>query len=98
LLFVDWDHKYTTFLPAEIRDMPGGQPATIDQLFLPPDFEVRLTARIPPPNEMHALQTTGFSFLPTSEPHLNHFTDRAKPLRFMCASDRAPHRGRGGRQ
>ena len=54
---MDWDHKYTTFSPSEIRDMPGGQPATLDQLFLPPDFQVRPHSRPHQPEHIRTSAT-----------------------------------------
>ena len=39
LMFVDWNHKYTFWMETEHRDMPGGQPAALEQLWQPPGFD-----------------------------------------------------------
>lgn len=39
LLIVDWDHRYTFFQENEISDMPGGQPASLSDLFRTPLFD-----------------------------------------------------------
>lgn len=44
LLIVDWDHKYTKLEEHEISDMPGGQPASLDELFDPPGFDWSIRA------------------------------------------------------
>ena len=39
VMFVDWNHKYTFWLEGEHHDMPGGQPASLEQLWLNPGFD-----------------------------------------------------------
>ena len=39
VMFVDWDHKYTFWMEEEHRDMPGGQPAALHQLWQAPGFD-----------------------------------------------------------
>jgi hypothetical protein len=34
VMFIDWDHQYTFFAPEEHQDMPGGQPAKLNQVAL----------------------------------------------------------------
>jgi hypothetical protein len=44
LLFIDWHHKYTVWNKGEIKDMPGGQPASLQDLFEAPGFDWSLEA------------------------------------------------------
>jgi len=39
VMFVDWNHEYTFWMEGEHHDMPGGQPASLGQLWQAPGFD-----------------------------------------------------------